>query len=340
MKYTYSVLEHLASRDSKYLATIINVEGSSYQKEGTSMVFNKDGSSTGLLSGGCLEADLYERIKLQDPSFTSFSTLYDMSSEDDLSWGQGVGCNGTIQVLVERLTDQLKRHFITLSAKLNEGFEVTLIKKLTANYQLVGYRFVCEDGTSFGTLNEITNSESSSLTKEFPFVYFKASQCYYFSQLFSPPPKLLVFGAGPDAIPLVELTSGAGFKVVVCDWRPGFCNEDYFPKAHQLVIGNTKELICQTKPNNHDFVVIMTHHFQKDKELIHQLLPMKVRYLGLLGSLARSQRLLEGVQPPKWVHYPIGLSIQAKDPHEIAISILAELIQVKNRSTKTELMNI
>jgi xanthine dehydrogenase accessory factor len=339
MYYLYSVLKQITSVDSRYIATIVNVEGSSYQKEGTFMVFNGDGTSTGLLSGGCLEADLYERIKMEKPSFNSFSSVYDMRSEDDLSWGQGVGCNGSIEVVVERLSESLKMHYSMALGKLNEGIEVRLIKKLTTDRSVVDYLFICGDGDSFGTSYEVIK-EIDSIEKEKPFVYNPSTHFYYFNQQFPTRPNLYIFGAGIDAIPLVQLTVTSGFNVSVCDWRSGYCNRENFPNANKLIVGNPKELINETNPNRNDLVVIMTHHFQKDSELIELLLQRELGYLGLLGSLARSKRLLDGYRVPKWVHYPIGIPIKAKDPYEISISILAELIQVKNKVIKTERMKV
>ncbi|MFC4322848.1 XdhC family protein [Litchfieldia salsa] len=339
MNYLFSVLDQIATTDSSYLATIVKVEGSSYQKEGTCMVFNKDGSSTGLLSGGCLETDLYERIKMQHPAFISFSSNYDMRSEDDVSWGQGVGCNGSIRVVVERLDETLKLNFSRAVYKLNNGKKVRLIKKLDLDFSVIDYLFICDDGDAFGSSSKLM-AELNSCYERTSFTYNPSTHFYYFNQFFLPKPNLYIFGAGADVIPLVNLSTSSGFNVTVCDWRSAYCNREYFPSANKLIIGNPINIVQETSPSRNDLVVLMTHHYQKDKELIEILLNRELGYLGILGSLARSERLLENYQIPTWVHYPIGIPIKAKDPYEISISILAELINVKNEILNKEMTNV
>ncbi|WP_078546477.1 XdhC family protein [Litchfieldia alkalitelluris] len=329
----YSILKEACSSTAGFLATIIKVEGSSYQKEGTSMVINHDGKRVGLLSGGCLETDLVERIKQLDTKTTSFFTIYDMRSEDDLTWGQGVGCNGSIHVLVEKLTAELKNLFNNLLAKIDQGRVVKLVREISLDASYVNYHFSIE--------NEMDNVDNPTPKTGINLSISLDSKAtsYDYTQIFQSRPNLYVFGAGPDSIPLVELAASAGFNVTVCDWREGYCNKENFPKAHRLMVGNLYEQVNKLNPKPSDFVVIMTHHFQKDYELTTYLLQKKLKYLGILGSLDRSTRLLKGFTVPEWVSFPVGLQIGAKGPYEIAISILAEIIKYKNINEVNQLVS-
>lgn len=97
-----------------------------------------------------------------------------------------------------------------------------------------------------------------------------------------------------------------------------------------LVIGNPVELLEDIEAGCTDYIVIMTHHFQKDKELVNYLLKREYAFAGILGSKKRADRLLEQKTKPVWLHSPVGLPINAEGPEQIAISIAAQLITVKN----------
>lgn len=98
----------LEDQEEAVLATIVQVEGSAYRKAGASMLFKKKGRRIGLLSGGCVEEDVFQRISALGDQLTSTLIPYDMRSEDDLSWGMGAGCNGIIHVHAERITQEKK----------------------------------------------------------------------------------------------------------------------------------------------------------------------------------------------------------------------------------------
>ncbi len=335
----YSILEQLNNSTTQYIASIIQVTGSSYRKEGASMLINHDGSFVGVLSGGCLEADLFERIKI-NAERSSWGHTYDLKAEDDLLWGHGIGCNGVIQVLVEKVDKALKMNLLKFKEKLDQGVNVKVIKKISREFKVIDYLFICSDGNVFGVWS--TDYKPELLEKlENGTIFDDESSVYYYSYLYRARPNLLIFGAGPDAIPLASLAKQNGYQVSICDWRSAYCNRDCFPSADQLVLGNPFELISKVNLKETDAAVIMTHHFQKDKEILTHLLTRNLRYLGILGSLNRTKRLVGGIDLPDWVHYPVGLNIHAEGPFEIAISIMAEIIKnQKHPLLNKEIMTI
>lgn len=331
MSDNYSVIERIClSSKRNILATIIQVDGSSYRKEGTCMVMEENGSHTGIISGGCVEIDLAERLQEILRGKTTCTITYNMKDEDDSSWGEGAGCNGIIKVLLEPVDDQLRNHFQKLKRELDHGNHVTFVKNMTPNLEVTEYLFLSDNNLSFGNWNGPLPSES--VVQNQGLIYSPASNGFLYVQHFPPRPNLIIFGAGPDAIPLVKLAAKTGFRVTVADWRPANCNKEYFPEAHQALIGSPSELISQINPSINDYVIIMTHSFSKDQELVKKLISKKLKYLGLLGSKDRSNRLLKDYKVPPWVHYPVGLSIGADGPDEIAVSILAQMIKEKRQS--------
>ncbi|WP_312095747.1 XdhC family protein [Niallia sp.] len=312
----YSVIDSvITEKNTGYLATIVKVEGSAYRKEGTMMYISDKGLERGLLSGGCVEQDLLARIHQQEQA-EPFLMEYDLRSEDDLSWGQGVGCDGKIYIMVEPITMETRMVFQKLKIDLINGKSVKLVKAFNKFSKHVE-----------NTIIDIAEDHVNDLPVNTNF----SSEIVLFTQKISPQSKLIIYGAGPDARPVVYFASKAGFHVTLSDWREAYCSKEYIPDANEYVLGSPKEVMEEINPTENDYVITMTHSFMKDQEIVDYFLPKKVKYLGLLGSKKRSERLLAGKTEADWIHYPAGLPIHSESPEEIAISIVAELIKIKNQ---------
>jgi xanthine dehydrogenase accessory factor len=330
------------SSEEDVLTTIIHVKGSAYRKEGTSMLIRGDGTRVALLSAGCLEMDLQYRAQETIENMTSHTVVYDMRDEDDLQWGQGAGCNGVIRVLLEPIDACLRNHLCKLKYLLEGGNRVTILKKLTSDYSVSDYLFFTDHNQLFGKWHGGVSHQVKELIREIHQSKRKSGVDYcpelsseiYF-HTFKPKPRLLVFGAGADAIPLVKLASNAGFSVHVADWRSDWCTEANFPDAAQLIVGFPNEVVSSLHLTDQDFILILTHNFQRDKEILGYLLENDLKYIGILGSRTRTERLLEGMTIPPHIKSPVGMAIGAEGPEEIAISIVAELIQ-KQRVPEAE----
>ncbi|MED4229475.1 XdhC family protein [Neobacillus cucumis] len=321
MEDFYQILDFLDCPEAKVLATIISVKGSAYKKEGSSMLFFSDGSQIGMLTAGCLEQDLALKVREVFKKQETMILRYDLYMEDDLNWGQGSGCNGTLEILLEPVTEQLTEDLLLVKDLLKQHKPVIVLKKLD---DLGEYIFIEEDGEPFGQWSgslptiEFT-SKSGIVTKDGSTVY---------QQTFHPKPRLIVFGAGPDAKPLAALAAKTGFSVVICDWREAYCQNENFPAADQLLVGFPKDLLKQISFSPYDFVVIMTHQFKRDQELLTKILHENIKYLGVLGPRERTRRLLNYEEIPHGIFSPIGASIGAKGPVEIAVSVVAQMIEV------------
>jgi len=329
---SYSVIQSIASSTAQnFLATIIKVEGSAYRKEGTMMLFAEGGGETGLLSGGCVEADILARIEMDQ---TASHVIYDMRSEDDLSWGQGVGCDGSIHLVIEPVTPLLQQSFCKVKELLDKGIAVSHFKVLDGDCKVTHSFFISEKGESFGEkpphLMDVLQCGNNALIKQ-------TDSCgYIFRTDYSVPPRLIIYGAGPDVAPVVRYAKGAGFQLILADWREGLCNKEKFPLADEFVLGGPIEAMEKIQASASDFMLIMTHNFAKDQELMNYLLLKEWKFVGVLGSRKRAERLLAAKPAPSWLHYPVGLAIDAESPEEIAISIVAQLIGIKNKVNKKE----
>lgn len=324
----YAILETLDKiKLPATLATIVQVEGSAYKKESACMLIQQDGEQMGVLSAGCLEQDLIERVRNVE---TNKKVVYDMSGEDDLSFGAGAGCNGVIHVLMEELDDRYLEHLKHLSQLLKSGRSVLLAKQISQ----ATYLFVPDRGEPFGTWTTYSKRELEQIKTKFTdqdqksgTIYLRRNDAVYV-HLLKPKPRLIVFGAGTDAIPLVSMAAGVGFEVYVSDWRSDHCTVARFPKAAQLIHSFPHEAVDSLSIQSTDFVVIMTHHFTHDQQLLQLLRGRDLRYLGVLGSTRRTARLVGEEEVPADLTSPAGLPIRAQGADEIAVSIVAQLIQV------------
>lgn len=159
-----------------------------------------------------------------------------------------------------------------------------------------------------------------------------------FLELLEPPPRLLLVGAGQDALPLCRIGSQAGFEVLVADHRPAFARRERFPEAREVVCTVPGELPQPwLLPNT--FAVVMNHHFLRDAEALGRLLPSPVPYIGVLGPRLRTERLLARIEAQRGsplapeelarIYSPVGLDIGGESPGAIALGVVAEVMALR-----------
>ncbi|MBP1932122.1 XdhC family protein [Ammoniphilus resinae] len=290
------------------MATIFRVEGSAYRREGAKMLIDESGTTHGILSAGCLEEDLMHRAKEVFHTNQSKTMTYDLRGEDDLSWGQGAGCHGTVHIFLEA-TSWKNGGWDKVEQKLLAGVSVISEKSLVG----AGTTMWGEDGEILYFMQETEDSPR-------------------FVEQYQPRECLYVFGAGPDAEPIVEYADKVDFSVCLIDPRSDRCSEKYFPHAEQRIVEFPDLYLRANSIPKNSYVLIMTHNFQWDQQILRHFISHKdpPHYLGILGSKQRTERLLSPSPIPDWIHAPVGLKIGAEGPEEIAVSILAELIQCRN----------
>jgi xanthine/CO dehydrogenase XdhC/CoxF family maturation factor len=342
------ILEAAASR-AGVLATVVRVEGSAYRRPGARMYFPDGRAPVGLVSGGCLEADLAERAARVRESDGARVVVYDMRSPDDIVWGLGLGCNGEVRVLLERVEpDDVAQGwpgFVgDLLGRRGRGVLATLISAPPGTASRPGGRLAIDSGGSrFSDLGDST--VEGALAPEVERVLderrsrvgrfdWPGGEYEVLFEHLAPAPRLLVFGAGGDAAPVVRLASRSGWIVEVADHREAFASASRFPEADRvhLIEGDTPDL-SPLAIDADTFAIVMSHHFLRDRAVLGPLLESPVRYIGLLGPRQRAENLLrqlarEGrsvdTDDPR-IHGPVGLDIGAETPDEIALSVVAEI---------------
>ncbi|SHM15957.1 XdhC family protein [Mucilaginibacter sp. OK098] len=335
------------------LATVVLVEGSSYRRAGARMLVTEDGQLTGAISGGCLEGDALRKARLAMAQNKPMLVTYDTTDDDDAKFGVGLGCNGIIHILIEPLFSESENSPINLFKRfLSKREPVVLITLFFLNNRQAAQPGTCmlmaADEHTQGTIpdNEIKEAllsdakdvlkNGNSVTKTY--VYGNGYTC--FIELLQPAVSLLIFGAGNDAIPMVQLASVLGWHVTLLDGRANYAVPERFPLAKKILIAKPDQAFSQITFDERTVVVLMTHNYNYDMAMLRQLLPLQLPYMASLGPKKRLQRMLDELREEgmsitteqlKSIYGPAGIDIGSENSDEIALSIIAEIQAVLNK---------
>lgn len=328
------------------LATIVRVQGSTYRREGARLLFREHGEPVGTISGGCLEDDVREAASEVMDTGEPRLLRFDLTAEDEVVWGWGLGCNGVIDVFVEPAAGAVEAAAAMRQA-IEERRSLVMVTVVTSpGRPPAGARMLVHpDGTAEGSFGDPPVAERAreealaALRLDCSAAVDVGDGVGLFLEVVSPPPRLLVCGAGHDAIPLVRAASGLGWQVEVVDDREAFLEHGRFPEASLFVNSEPRNAARQAGVDDQVYVVVMSHNFLRDKDYLRSFLGSPARYIGMLGPLARLQRILaelrrEGFEPDPVdlarVHGPAGLDLGGDGPEEVALSIVSELVAVRN----------
>ena len=344
---------HNRQDDTAVLATLVRVAGSSYRRPGARMYIHSTGFVGGI-SGGCLEGEVSRKaawITRSGAAVERYSTLFDEildenNSLDTREIPYGLGCGGIMDVLLEPVGSP-ETSAMLRALKAAEGGESLYAGTVlpSAADQVPWFArvilrhdktiFFASSGLDAETLAKLAslaigtgeaNTVSISLADETREVFLEPVL---------PSQRLIIFGAGDDARPLVRMANLLGWRVTVADGRAWLAQASRFPEAeYVLALSENEANLEQLALSDRDAVALLTHSFEQDRNLLGKLLPLELRYLGLLGARHRSRLLLtEAASRFGWstegalhrVHAPIGLDLGGDSPEAVALAILAEI---------------
>jgi xanthine dehydrogenase accessory factor len=318
------------------LATVINVEGSAYRRSGARMLLTLDGNSWGMVSGGCLESDVMNHARRALQSGQARVVRYDSTSDDDIVFGTGLGCNGIVDVFIEPVmtgfTDSFV-HAVECCHKTRQPGAVATRVDLTTEHAFVSAGTWVGNEALASLLNaHAVEPASTSLTSEY------GGSSIFIQQLL-PPVHLVVFGGWLDVIPLIRMSKEVGFFVTVVDSRMRVSSLQAFRQADSVLLCTAEEALSHIVFDDRTVAVVMNHHFECDQQTLAALAKHSLNYVGTLGPKRRQERMLNGLRQSgasisdefvQSLHGPVGLDIGAKTPEEIALSIMAEILSVLN----------
>jgi xanthine/CO dehydrogenase XdhC/CoxF family maturation factor len=288
---------------------------------------------------------------------------YNTSSDHDIILGTGMGCGGTVSMLLEPADSAGVRFLVTTlyQCMTTSRSSTTATVYETAGPVNVrpGERITLnEDEEISGTLSDDRlhgpavdslrvlplGLSHQNVTWQTPGAVVKA-----LIDRIQPSTRLVLFGAGDDAIPVHNLANALGWQVTVVDPRPSYATSERFPGAVEVKLAHPEDVGDLLASHYFDAAVIMTHNYHRDLQLLKRLLPASIGYVGLLGARTRVNKMLqdladEGSIPPahtrRRLHAPVGLNIGAEGPEEIALAIIAEIQMVLRAGTGLPLRDI
>lgn len=326
------------------LATVVRVHGSSYRRPGARMLVGPGHLISGCVSGGCLEDDVVRRAEFRLRGGRAVLVRYDSTSDDDIGWGLGVGCNGVVEILIERLdqgTDDDPLHFADRCFRAEEEGVIATVFASSDPANPVGARLFMRGGATVG--QSVTPTLAASLHGHVEALAADRSrrtdlaqidEVEVFLERIHPVPHVFVIGTRHDARPLLDLVRLMGLRVTVVDLGVSVAARERFRDADGFVSAPPDELGRLVDSHHASLAVLMTHDYERDRAYLGALLSSDARYIGVLGPGRRTSRMLaelerEGVTD-RWptrerLHAPVGLAIGAETPREIALSIVAEM---------------
>jgi xanthine dehydrogenase accessory factor len=303
------------------------------------MLITRGGRRAGTISGGCLEAEVQKKawwLTEQGPSVQRYSSFYD----DDSDMPYGLGCGGTVSVLLERgeAAEQVLAALEQSTVSRSGTVFVSVIASESAGE--LGTRVILSENGSTHlaatTPHEIIALAERALREGKSL--WQQGRTTVLAEYFAPRVSLLVVGAGDDAMPLVDFAGRLGWKTTVVDGRAHLATRERFPEADEVLVLSGFDQVSLAP---RDAAVILTHSYEQDRAALRGLLSGDAGYLGVLGPRKRTARLLSEVGPELGLsseeclarlHSPVGLDIGAKDPTSIALAIIAEIYSVMERT--------
>ena len=329
-----------AGEDSLVLVTIIATEGSTYRKPGAMMLISRDDSFEGMISGGCLEGDLLHHASEVFSSGEAKFVTYDMHAGDDLVWSLGLGCDGIIHLMLQRLDRERGFEFLE-RLETSHAARCSVLLALTTcsngKLPLASSALIDQAGNSCGELALLGRLQDVSQQGWPAWRYRKIGDTEKGEAgetiLINIPPqtRVLVCGAGPDAVPVVRALCALDWDVHILDHRPAYARADRFPGKCRVIQARPEQLAELVRLDEFDAAVVMSHHLENDSVYLAQLAKKDLVYLGCLGPRARRDRLRKMAGcPEQQVFGPVGLDIGAELPEAIALSLVAEIHAVLN----------
>ena len=320
------------------LGVLVHTVGSTYRKPGALILIAADGNYAGLISGGCLEGDLREHARAVITSGMAASVRYDTRTADDLLWGLGLGCEGAMQILLLQAGPangwQPLAHLATALAA-HERTAIGVIVDSADEEVRPGSVVLPSDASGGAPLPRSLGAPAvQELLRRAAAAgetgWLEESSWKLFALPLSLPPRILLLGAGPDALPVVDFAVRLGWKVTLVDHRAGYAVPGHFQGAERVLLARPETLSGALDLTGYAGAVVMSHHLPSDLAYLRVLSASTIPYVGLLGPAVRRARLVADLGSDAGalqgrLHAPVGLPLGGRSPESIALAIIAQL---------------
>jgi xanthine dehydrogenase accessory factor len=296
------------------------------------MLVNHLGQGFGLISGGCLEANICVQARKVESFDRASYILYDSTDEDNIAAELGLGCHGSVGILIQALTARHREVLLQVLQRMASGKVSKLLHcysspnpadmNALALFDDVGKLLATATDTPLPTVSD-TNTKHQLID---------VNQQQWSLVRHKPPINLWLFGGGVDAVPVAAMASMLGWRVTLVDHRPSNAKAKDFPTVEQIIRDRPEQF---TSMVNGDAAIIMSHNVEMDAAwLRHIQTASTLKYIGLLGPVARKKDVLNLLDKnirdslADNIHGPMGFDIGGDLPASVALSVLAQCHQV------------
>ena len=331
--HIYEAVEDYLSRGKGgALATIIKKMGAAPREAGAKMFIGDDGRFFGTVGGGCVEAEVWQAAK--DVARTGKVKLLHYRLDGRIVEDEGMICGGNVDIFLEPVLGRYKNVYAEARDLEKKGKDAVIITRFSESS--FSKSLVRPDGQVTGDDpgEEIRESLGSYLKEGGPVIGE--------GTLIEPTTSsalLYLFGAGHVSQYVSKAATMVDFNVVVVDDRDDFANRERFPEASEIIVDDFRHVFGQLRFYGNEYVAVVTRGHKHDALVLEEVLKRPTRYVGMIGSKRKSALILDHLRQKgidedalKSVHAPIGLDIKAETPQEIAVSIVAQLIEVKRKA--------
>ncbi|HZY26553.1 MAG TPA: XdhC family protein [Bacteroidales bacterium] len=351
MKNIYlQVIEHQFDNAPLVLATVTRTKGSTPQKPGSSALFGKRGLIFGTVGGGVVEGRVAKlaqsALKSKKSAHCQFNLANDISFKDEAI------CGGQITVLIDA---NIRNHLSVFEQikvsyeKRTPGVLITMVTQYSEDTVLINRYWMTSEykpempveflsgiePVVTKMLSERNSSDYRELELSIP---GEEPSSLFFLEAVFPPEKLIIAGSGHIGKALAHLGAMIDFEVTVIDDRPEYANIENIPEADHIIVNNIGKTLEELNKSEDTFVVIVTRGHKDDAEALKPCIGSGLAYTGMIGSKSKIASMKSSFIDNGWatikewdsIYTPIGLEINSKTVKEIAISIAAQLILVRN----------
>ena len=322
------------------MATLVQVRRSAPRPPGARLCVTRSGRMYGSVSGGCVEADVFERaIQILD---SRSPELVNYGIADELGFEVGLSCGGSIDVFIEPFVPDDEWDAVHRAVELQQ--EVVYAIGL-APAPLLGRKLTrVIDGRVVGSIDHSLDrdivAEGDRLLRaggtKVVTLPWQGEQAQVFVEAFRPSPRLLIVGATHAAISLCRLATEVGYQVTVIDARSALATPERFPDADRLIHAWPEEALAQVPLDRYSSLVVLTHDPKFDVPTLASALRSQAPYIGAQGSRVTHERRKKDLRQQGFndadmarIRAPIGLDIGSRTPAELAVAILAEVLAVQ-----------
>lgn len=354
MSSIYLKLLEMKPEDCPVLATVTGSSGSTPQKPGSSALFDRSGLRAGTVGGGATEGQVTDYAL--DSVTTGVSALLHFQLNNDISRKEEPICGGELTVLVDSKPLACIRAFRAMEDSLKRrvpGILVTMVTKNTGNSVLINRYWMTEGAYPElpeyflkKLVPEVNNMISSANRAGFRQLELaipgEEPESLFLLEAVFPEPHLVIAGAGHIGRALSHLGNLLDFEVTVIDDRSEFANRENLPDAHNIIVGDIGKTISEIRKDKSTYIVIVTRGHSNDADALKACIGSEAAYVGMIGSRPKVAKIHREfidkgfASEEQWsgIFTPIGLEINSQTVNEIAVSIAAQLIQIRNKKNK------